>query len=302
MALQRFVCCFSVMIIFFCKACGRTVINTGNWPWQVAIERNGQFLCGGSLITNQWVLTAASCMSHINLTDTVVFLDCHIQPGLNPNEVNQTVEDFVCHHEYNTSTYENDICLLKLLAPVNFTDYIQPICLASESSTFHNETSSSITGFGFDYEDGSFPIILREVNVPIVGNSECQCYYEGDKVITENMICAGIRAGGKDSFWCDRGEPLMVNKESVWVQSGVMNGHDFCSSRVKPGISTRVSQYEKWIRNTVTGMKPGFVTVTSPRADSNLHSNCPKSPDSSGENLIPLTPFTSLIVLLHVFV
>lgn len=53
----------------------------------------------------------------------------------------------------------------------------------------------------FKDEDGSFPIILREVNVPIVGNSECQCYYEGDKVITENMICAGIRAGGKDSFW-----------------------------------------------------------------------------------------------------
>uniref|UniRef100_A0A669CF09 Deleted in malignant brain tumors 1 protein-like n=1 Tax=Oreochromis niloticus TaxID=8128 RepID=A0A669CF09_ORENI len=184
-----------------CSACGRVVRNTGSWPWQVTIEHNGKFGCGGSLITNQWVLTAASCLSYINLNDTVVFLDRHIQPGLNPNEVNRTVEDFVCHPEYNTSTYENDICLLKLLAPVNFTDYIQPICLASESSTFHRGTSSWITGFGFDYEDGSFPIILREVNVSIVGNSECQCYYEGDKVITENMICAGIRAGGKDSFW-----------------------------------------------------------------------------------------------------
>ncbi|XP_026016337.1 prostasin-like [Astatotilapia calliptera] len=165
MALQQFVCCVTVLIIFFCKgcdsqqpACGSMAVNSssitgvgdaaaGSWPWFADIRVDGgpsfidagflvlptSFGFGGSLINDQWVLTAASTMS--------------LYSGPNPNEVSRTVVNITCHPGFNSSTRENDICLLKLSAPVNFTDYIWPICVASQNSTFNNETSSWAIGF-----------------------------------------------------------------------------------------------------------------------------------------------------------
>uniref|UniRef100_A0A3Q4HZF1 Peptidase S1 domain-containing protein n=1 Tax=Neolamprologus brichardi TaxID=32507 RepID=A0A3Q4HZF1_NEOBR len=112
--------------------------------------------------------------------------------GPNPNAVTVTLESIICHPDYNAATYENDMCLLQLSTPVNFTDYIQPVCLASAGSTFNSGTSSWVTGRGLT------PEILQEVNVPIVGNNQCRCELQ-KFVITDNMICAGLQNGGKDS-------------------------------------------------------------------------------------------------------
>ncbi|XP_039885384.1 deleted in malignant brain tumors 1 protein-like isoform X8 [Simochromis diagramma] len=270
-----------------CSACGRIVKNTGSLPWRVIIDPSGEFWCEGSLITNQWVLTAASCISHDKLSNKVVHLGQHIQSAFSQNVVIRKVEEVICHPEYNSTTYNSDICLLKLSAPVYFTDYIQPICLASKNSTFHSGISSWVTGCGFDY-----------VTLPIVGRNECQCHYKHDKVITENMICAGLRAGSQDSCWWKRGAPIMIKKGSIWVQSGVMTLHDSYGYPMKLEIGTRVSKYQEWIRNTVTGTPPGFVSFTSPATDSDLKFTC------SGENLVHFTPFTSLCflaVLLHAY-
>nr|XP_024655503.1 prostasin-like isoform X2 [Maylandia zebra] len=179
MALQQFVCCVTVLIIFFCKgcdsqqpACGSRAVNSsftgvgdaaaGSWPWFADIRVDGgpsfinagflvlptSFGFGGSLINDQWVLTAASTMS-LDFSSRVVYLGRNSRSGPNPNEVNRTVVNITCHPGFNSSTRENDICLLKLSAPVNFTDYIRPICLASQNSTFNNETSSWTIGFNF---------------------------------------------------------------------------------------------------------------------------------------------------------
>uniref|UniRef100_A0A3B4FLK2 Acrosin n=1 Tax=Pundamilia nyererei TaxID=303518 RepID=A0A3B4FLK2_9CICH len=326
MSLQQFVCCFSVIVVLLCKACGMAAKHSriiggqdappGSWPWQAALSIFGSFSCGGSLITDQWVLTAAHCISFNNNNNNgldlySVHLGRHSQSGLNPNEVTQTLENIVCHPKYNPLTIENDICLLKLSAPVNFTDYIQPICLASENSTFYSGTSSWPRGDTLEGSlpqgDGSLSNILQEVNVPIVGSNECKCYYQDFSEITENMICAGLKAGGKDSCQGDSGGPLMTKKESVWVQSGVVSFGYGCAEPMRPGIYTRVSQYQKWISDTITGKSPGFVTFTSPGTDSDLDFTCPidDSVFDSGENLIHFTHFTSLcvlVVLLQVFV
>uniref|UniRef100_A0A3P9CXV2 SRCR domain-containing protein n=1 Tax=Maylandia zebra TaxID=106582 RepID=A0A3P9CXV2_9CICH len=84
------------------------------------------------------------------LSNKEVHLGQHIQSGFSQNVVIRTVEEVICHPEYNSTTYNSDICLLKLSAPVYFTDYIQPICLASKNSTFHSGISSWVTGCGFD--------------------------------------------------------------------------------------------------------------------------------------------------------
>uniref|UniRef100_A0A3Q0R9E4 Peptidase S1 domain-containing protein n=1 Tax=Amphilophus citrinellus TaxID=61819 RepID=A0A3Q0R9E4_AMPCI len=200
----------------------------GGWPWQATLFINNS-LHGGSLITDQWVLTAAGKIIQLRVC------------GLYLTRIlTRTLENITCHPKYNSSTHENDICLLKLSAPVNFTDYIQPICLASENSTFHSGTSSWITGFG----GGSCPSILKEVNGSIVGANECKCYYKNLTGITENMICAGLSAGRMTcqlSWFRDLGGPLISNKDSIWVQSGVANvGAAGFFNPMRPGVYTRV--------------------------------------------------------------
>ncbi|XP_039460475.1 prostasin-like [Oreochromis aureus] len=190
MALQQCVCCFTVVIISLCKgchseqpACGSRAVKSSSitggqhatpesWPWYAEVNS----LFGGSLITDQWVLTTAS-ITLFDFSSIEVYLGRHSKSGSNPNEVNRSVVNFTCHPEFNSSTHENDICLLKLSAPVNFTDYIQPICLASENSTFDNETSSWVISFGDDGND-SLANTLQEVRIKIVENFKCKFIYE----------------------------------------------------------------------------------------------------------------------------
>ncbi|KAM4536410.1 serine protease 27-like [Odontesthes bonariensis] len=334
MALQQFVCGFAVMIILVCKGChsqqpecGRVVTtgrivggqnaSPGSWPWQASLKMYGSFTCGGSLITNQWVLTAAHCISSDDVGQTVIHLGLDNLTGPNPNEVNQTLESVVCHPQYDSLTLDNDICLLKLSAPVSFTDYIQPVCLASKDSTFHDGVMSWVTGFGLTSSPGSPAETLQEVDVPIVGKNRCSCYYKDFNKITDNMICAGFQEGGKDSCQGDSGGPLVTKNDHAWVQGGVVSFGQGCALAEKPGIYARVSEYHKWISDTVTGMSPGFVNFTSPGNDMDLFFDCPTQPPStpptttddsifgSGENLSHFTYFASLSLLvlsLQVFV
>ncbi|XP_022617030.1 trypsin II-P29-like [Seriola dumerili] len=325
MALQQLLCGVTVMITIFSKGCvsqslgcGVAPLNTrivggqdaapGSWPWQASLNSDGFPFCGGSLINNQWVLTAAHCIVG-SQEEITVYLGRYNQSGPNVNEVSRTVARYACHPSYDTLTLDNDICLLMLSAPVNFTNYIQPICLAAEGSTFHNGTSSWVTGWGDTVENGfSSAETLQEVNIPIVGNKQCQCYHSF--TITENMICAGIKAGGKDSCQGDSGGPMMSKDGARWVQSGVVSFGDGCARPKSPGAYARVSQYEEWIKNVTSSNKPSFVTFTSEGADSDSNFTCPtprptlppfrtttddESIFGGGDNV--MAHFTSLFVL-----
>uniref|UniRef100_A0A8D3CPW2 Peptidase S1 domain-containing protein n=1 Tax=Scophthalmus maximus TaxID=52904 RepID=A0A8D3CPW2_SCOMX len=247
---------------FFCgiaplntKIVGGESAPAGTWPWQVSLHRNLKHFCGGSLINKQWILTAAHCF-YPSTSGLVVYLGRDSQQGLNLNEVSRTVSQVINHPAYNENTNNNDITLLRLSSPVDFSDYIRPVCLAADNSSFPSGTSCWVTGWG---NTSSPPDTnrLQEVRVPVVSQAQCQQSYSS---LTNNMICAGLTEGGKDSCQGDSGGPLVSRGVSSWVQAGVVSFGSGCAEPNFPGVYTRVSQYQTWINSQIPSDQPGFVS------------------------------------------
>ncbi|XP_014068114.2 serine protease 27 [Salmo salar] len=266
--------------------CGITAVNNkivggqdasaGSWPWQASLQESGSHVCGGSLVNKEWVMSAAHCFSSTSPNGWSIILGRQNQQGSNPNEVSTTVDEIVLHPAYDRSTQDNDIALLRLSSPVNFTDYIFPVCLASSDSVFHQGTESWVTGWGNTNEGDPLPPpqTLQEVEVPVVGNTQCDCLY-GAGSITDNMLCAGVLEGGKDSCQGDSGGPMVVKQNSVWVQSGVVSWGYGCAQPNLPGVYTRVSSYQSWINSQIGTDQPGFVEFTSSGVDADSSYICP---------------------------
>ncbi|XP_048848343.1 serine protease 27-like [Brienomyrus brachyistius] len=270
------------------NVCGQAPLNTkivggvdagpGNWPWQCSLRLNGSHVCGGSLINNTWVLTAAHCFESASPAYWKVCVGLQTQEGANPNGQCSAVSYIFINQLYDSLTHDNDIALMQLSTPLNFTDYVQPVCLAASSSTFYSGTETWVTGWGDISSEVSLPSpgILQEVQIPIVGNKICSCLYGAGNInITNNMICAGLLQGGKDSCQGDSGGPLVVRQASAWVQAGVVSFGVGCAEPDFPGVYTRVSNYQNWIISIITSNNPGFVTFTSSGKDDS-NSTCPE--------------------------
>ncbi|XP_023648055.1 serine protease 27-like [Paramormyrops kingsleyae] len=270
------------------NVCGQAPLNTkivggedappGSWPWQASLKQNGSHICGGSLINSIWVVTAAHCIGSESPHDWEVFVGLQTQEGSNPNGQGSVVSRVIVHPLYDSQTHDNDIALMQLSATVTFTDYVQPVCLAASNSTIYNGTEIWVTGWGDISSQVSLPSpgILQEVQIPIVGNRICSCLYGTANInITNNMLCAGLLQGGKDSCQGDSGGPLVTQLGSAWVLAGVVSFGIGCAEPDFPGVYTRVSNYQNWIISTITPNNTGFVTFTSSGKDDS-NSTCPE--------------------------
>ncbi|KAM9425864.1 serine protease 27-like [Pholidichthys leucotaenia] len=225
------------------NVCGVTPLSTrivggddatpGSWPWQVSLQIKGIHICGGSLINKAWVMSSVHCFLELEHYTWHAFLGLQNLLGQNPNRVFRIVDQIILHPNYNNYSSDNDIALVRLSSPVEFTEYIRPVCLAERDSVFNSGTKSWVTGWG-EVKEGEFlpfPETLQEVEVQVMGIRQCKCL-TGDKLLTENMICAGFLEGGKDACQGDSGGPLMSKQESIWIQFGIVSfGYDLCKIR-----------------------------------------------------------------------
>ncbi len=228
--------------------------TSGTYPWVVSLQSSdGQHFCGGSLIDQQFVLTAAHCVEDeqaANMKAVIAEYDLSAQGA----EQMRTVEAIYIHQDYGN---DHDIALLKLVSPVD--NVTQNSLVATASASFSSglavATPMTVIGWGnTSTTESTYPNILQQVQVPLFNHAACTEAYSGLGIgITSNMICAGFAEGGKDSCQGDSGGPLVVDSNGSWTQVGVVSFGEGCAQPGYPGVYTNVSAYLDWIEQAKNG-------------------------------------------------
>ncbi len=224
----------------------------GEFPYIVSL-RTGSFghFCGGSLIASNWVLTAAHCVKGGSVDEVWIgMLDQKNTAGV---EKMKPVK-IIAHEKYNSSTMDSDFALIQLAQNSSY----KPVALNEVEITVSEDIAAAqimaITAGWGTLSEGSqtLPDLLQKVSVPLVSKTACndKSAYAGD--ITDTMLCAGLKSGGKDSCQGDSGGPLVVTSATgETVLAGVVSWGEGCARANKYGIYSKVSAGLSWIKTNM---------------------------------------------------
>lgn len=230
-------------------------------------EDNINWLCGGTLISDRFVVTAGHCLKSPDYGNVKYVRLGILSLEINPNEYRSDCpEQFeiierIPHPNYSSRKIYNDIALLKLDRTVIFDPHIRPACL-TDVKEFPDDTIYQAMGFGRMGHDGD-QMSPRLLYVHLNGYSfkECNNSYKfdisrrfSDGIIDASQMCAGSKYSIQDTCPGDSGGPLQVNHPSYYKTSIVVGITSFgksCGFKNSPAIYTRISFYLDWIENIV---------------------------------------------------
>lgn len=255
---------------------GGEVAIKNSWPWQIhlgytssflGLFESTQFICGGSIIGNKWIVTAAHCVANdLTASKYTVRVGQHDSSVSESTAKDYKVKRIIKHSSYNTNNMDNDIALLELSTSITYSTAVSPVCLPGVESDPSSGTQVITTGWGetsaYGKVEGS-PVVravpnravsrlLRQVKLNIVSRTNCNArdYYNGQ--ILNSMVCAGIT--GKDACQGDSGGPLVAkNAAGTYELVGVVSWGEGCGAVKRPGVFSRVGKFVSWIKQN-TGL------------------------------------------------
>merc|ERR1712066_1071707 len=232
------------------------------WPWQVALFIDNAWFCGGSIISENYVLTAAHCVDGASYFD--IMAGAHnVRAASEPHRVEITSYNGWTHPQWDDSTLANDLALIELPSPIDFNDYISPSCMPEKGDTADESELVTVTGWGkpSDSAGGISPVLRMVSDLPCISNAECNSFYG---IVGDGIVCIDT-TGGKGSCNGDSGGPLvmkagmrwkdgMATPGQKWNQVGIVSFGSSAGCEVGyPAGFTRVEYYLEWIMSE-TGM------------------------------------------------
>ncbi|XP_075150086.1 trypsin-1-like [Haematobia irritans] len=220
---------------------GGVKINITDAPHQVSLQTRGH-ICGGSIISNQWILTAAHCTYGRSADELKVRLGSSV-----PNKGGELidVEKIVQHEKFNISNVDYDYSLLKLNRTFELDETKQPVQLPESMANITDGTDCYVSGWGNTQNIFESREWLRQADVPIFNQEKCSMRYSIFGGITDRMLCAGHARGGKDACQGDSGGPLVTESRLL---VGVVSWGFGCARPHYPGIYSRVAYVRDWIQ------------------------------------------------------
>merc|ERR1712215_153178 len=270
---MEFVKLFSILICFFVlkatlglkcgiknrKSKGR-IINgkeTGinEYPWMVSIQKHGHHDCGGSLLNDRWIISAAHCFDNPRRPQdhTAILGEHDRSSNTEAPHVKAKISCIINHPKYDGHTINYDFSLLQLKSPVKLSSKIRPICLPPNDKKNYVGETVIATGWGRT-EPNTYRLSqkLLGVDLHVVSNEACNKAYHPIR-ITSQMLCAEDHKGKQDTCQNDSGGPLIKRRghKNTYELIGITSWGFGCTNGRHPGVYARVSKQLDWIKRII---------------------------------------------------
>ncbi|KAJ2950824.1 hypothetical protein O0L34_g9095 [Tuta absoluta] len=197
-------------------------------PYQVSFIVNNSYFCGGFIVSEKYILTAAHCAQDVDPTTVVL----RAGSTFRKNGTIIPIAEVIPHPEYNKPAFDKDVAVMKTVEPMEFTETIQPIDLPWRGRAMRGGTEIVVSGWGRTKQGASsIPDRLMDVQIPVVYYAECLTVYA--TVLTRNMWCGGnFFLGGQGTCQGDSGGAAIQDGMAV----GIVSFGRGCGQALSPSV------------------------------------------------------------------
>jgi transmembrane protease serine 9 len=234
---------------------GGTAAAVGAYPWQVSIglvnvpPSVGHF-CGGSIIDQYWIITAAHCVDGTTAPNSIQIV--YGTNFLSQDAKIVQVQQIKINEKWDRSRWDWDVALLRTAQRLEQPG-INLVQSPAASTLVPVGVLAIVSGWGVTQEGGTISDVLQQVGVQVTSNEVCNSPTAYAGAITERMLCAGFATGGRDSCQGDSGGPLMVfDRKGGFALAGIVSWGEGCAHPNKVGVYTRVSEIADWVDKSLS--------------------------------------------------